>query len=232
MVERQGTTTLRMRGRFTRSWRVRLVFRIRARPEQPRDPRRPGFCTAGPSVINLNHLGVAPFRDCRTHQAETVAQSSEGRVFLHYRRSGPSLLKRAYGCLFSTNERVFIEADDEDGIWPRQFRLAGPYVGYVVTFCGGIGCSSAFYIKDLRNGVERRLPNLAQGVADFVVSPNAAVAVITPAGMANTPEVRIVIGDSGEVIDSGEGIDPSSLELEGSVLSWIKDGIRRTAPLE
>lgn len=80
--------------------------------------------------------------------------------------------------------------------------------------------------------MERRLPNLAQGVTDFVVSPNAAVAVITPAGMANTPEVRIVIGDSGEVIDSGEGIDPSSLELEGSVLSWIKDGIRRTAPLE
>lgn len=91
VVERQGTTTLRMRGRFTRSWRVRLVFRIRARPEQPRDPRRPGFCTAGPSVIRLNHLGAAPFRDCRTHRAETLRKA---------RRAGSSFTTGAAGRRF------------------------------------------------------------------------------------------------------------------------------------
>lgn len=233
LVEHQEGATLRMRGRFTRRWSVRLVVRVRARPERPREPGRPGFCTAGPSVIRLKHVGEVPFRDCRTHPAETVGRSPEGRVFLHYRRRGVTLLERAYGCLFSTQERFLLGATDREGIGgPTMFELAGPYAGYVFVGCSA-ACGYTVYVNDLRNGAVVKRLSFLEGVTDLVVSPSGAVAFIeNPRFEAVAPEVRIATGASAQVVDSGEGIDLDSLELEGNLVSWIKDGIRRTAPLE
>ena len=68
-------------------------------------------------------------------------------------------------------------------------------------------------------------------MTDFVVGANATVALIRdPPGNIVPIEVRVGIGSAATAIDSGEGIDPTSLDLEGNTLRWIKDGVPRTAP--
>ena len=221
-VKRRGRTTLRLHGRFTERWSVRLVIRL-----------RPGFCKVGPRVLVLKHLGNLPVRNCRTHPAQTVAESPEGRIFVHYRRDQPpGLLTRTFACLFSTNERVPL-ARDTQGLSHSDYRMAGRFAGYKQGACGPTAyCSVDYHITDLRDGSSATLPELPEGVTDFVVGANAAVALIRdPPGNIVPIEVRVVIGSAATAIDSGEGIDPTSLDLEGNTLRWIKDGVPRTAPL-
>ena len=71
LVERQGETTLRLRGRFTRRWSARLVVRLRT----------PGFCRARPIVLKLRHVGdvrfatAAPTPLSRSRGARTAGSS-------------------------------------------------------------------------------------------------------------------------------------------------------------
>ena len=220
LVERQGETTLRLRGRFTRRWSARLVVRLRT----------PGFCRARPVVLKLRHVGDVPFRDCRTHPAETVARTSDSRVFLHRRGAGLFPLERAYGCLYSGDRRFSLGFTDRDGsAAPRLFRLAAPYAGFVQVTCSA-ACGATVVVRDLRDGETVRRP-CCELITDLVLSPSGALAFIEdpPAG---PPEVRAVSGASSTVLDSGVGIARTSLRLAGNTLSWRRDGVLRTAPLE
>ena len=93
-------------------------------------------------------------------------------------------------------------------------------------------CSFEHHMTALRDGDSATLSELPERVTDFVVGANAAVALIRdPPGNIVPIEVRVVIGSAATAIDSGEGIDPTSLELEGSTLRWIKGGVPRSAPI-
>ena len=137
-------------------------------------------------------------------------------------------MSRTFACLFSINERAPL-ARDAEGLTTSDYRLAGAYAGYKRSASGRRPTPSA---RGLRDGDSATLSELPERVTDFVVGANAAVALIRdPPGNIVPIEVRVVIGSAATAIDSGEGIDPTSLELEGSTLRWIKGGVPRSAPI-
>jgi hypothetical protein len=182
--------------------------------------------------MTLHHYGEVPFHDCRTHPARSAAESAEGRVFTHTLGGGFYGPTRAYGCLYAINLRVFLGSTSIEGIGgPEQFQLAGPYVAYVRVACTA-ACGYHIEVKDLRDGSE--LPGACcwLGVFDLVLNSNATFAFIEDPPGDPPPEVRVKTGNSTLLLDSGEGIDRTSLSLNGNVLSWIHDGAVRMAPLE
>jgi hypothetical protein len=199
---------------------------------------------AGPTVVQLEHVGLVPFRDCRTHPARTLALSAEGRIFQH--RTAGELETRVYGCLFSTNTRVFLAGQGASGDqFVELFRLGGPYAGWVSIGCSA-ACGYGVVVRDLRDGSRFRTAPSDGPVGDLVVSSTGAAAFIGVGRSPLTPtEVRVieptiatcfpepvsVCWNSTRLLDSGN-IDPTSLTLEGGTLSWMKDGALRTAPLE
>jgi len=244
-AERRAGTTIVARGRFTRRWSARLVVSVRTRPPHPRNRRRPGFCRAGPTVVRLEHVGLVPFRDCATHPARTLALGPNGRVFQH--RTEGDLETRVYGCLFSTNTRVFLGGQGASGDqFVELFRLAGPYVAYVSIGCSA-ACGYGVVVTDLRSGADFRVAPTDGPVSDLVVTAEGTAAFIAGGPAPGSPfEVRVVeptirsclpppsstCWNSTRLLDSGPGIDTASLSLEGATLSWINDGVTRTAPLE
>ncbi|HET8822352.1 MAG TPA: hypothetical protein VFM57_12450 [Thermoleophilaceae bacterium] len=244
-TERRAGTSIVARGRFRRRWAARLVVSVRKRPPNPRDRRRPGFCRAGPTVVQLEHVGLVPFRDCRTHPARTLALSAEGRIFQH--RTYGDFDTRVYGCLFSTDTRVFLgglSASGDQSVG-ELFRLGGPYAGWVSIGCAA-SCGRSVVVTDLRNGARFRRSPSDGAVADLVLSSAGTAAFIAAGRFLGAPtEVRVieptivtclpapysVCWNSTRLLDSGN-IDPTSLTLADGTLSWMKDGVLRTAPLE
>jgi hypothetical protein len=232
LVERRGDRTVRARGRFTTPWSARVVIRARARPADPRNPRRPGFCSAGPSVITLTHVGDVAFRDCRAHPAQTIAEDAAGRIFVHYRARGVYVQPFFYGCLYSSDRRVFLGNPDEELYGgPEYLRIGGTYAAYALNTCRYEPCYD-IHVVDLRTGVKIRKACCGFAIFDLVVDANGVLAFIQdPPGDA-PPEVRAIDGDSTRLLGSGPGIDRQSLTLDGNVLSWTKDGVVQTAPLD
>jgi hypothetical protein len=124
--------------------------------------------------------------------------------------------------------------------------LAGPMVAYEKSSFSTSVFSSGFsrvwvFVRDLRTG--RILHELPTGTADrpgdvgkgrtsaIVVKADGAVAWINPIEAPVSWEIHAVDGSGSRVLASGAGIDPYSLRLKNSTLSWVQNGKTEFATL-
>jgi hypothetical protein len=228
----------RVRGRFRGPNLARLVYTVR--------PRRNFNCPPGPRPLRLHRRqGEPPFVGCASQPGRTVVSSPEARVFAQRRVFSWAFLPFAYGCLYSGGPRVSFGLDGLTEAFLGQvlnhFRLAGPYAAFG---CGGNlsgGCWSAVYVVDLRDG-SRRVVNLDTGgfsggasPTDVEIKENGSVAWIEPLYSPDgTGSYRVGAVDASgrRVLDQGSRIDPDSLTLSDSTLTWVHARRPRSAALD
>jgi hypothetical protein len=229
----KGRKTVRVTGVFKAKNRARITVVYRDTSSKSRFCRR-----ARPEKVSLRR--IVPFRDCRTHPGRTVLEGPGSRVLLVEESDGYDY---AVACLYSVDRPVSLGLDIDGDPDVGLYRLAGPYVAYRESSCEGLGsCLSDVFVRDLRTG--KKVFEGTQGVpfdnvSDLALKETGAVAWIAqPEGGdgVSPPGAETTLWASDRqgfrVLDSGEGIGLRSLELSGSTLTWVKDGVPSTATLD
>jgi hypothetical protein len=224
-TRRRGRFVLRVWGRFRTKNVVRINFRYRRHPR-----RRSRDCDdSGRHWLTPERIRPIAFRDCASHRAKTLLSAPTGRVFWESRwddRDG--WMTVAYACLFSVNRLVKLGQDDDDDEDVEAIRLVGPYVAYSRAYCP-MGCNFDLTVIDLRDG--RRVKRVGTGgITDLELKENGSVAWIEFASESER-EVWAYDTTGRRQLDRGN-IPRQSLTLEGSTLSWMKDGVTYTATLD
>ncbi|MGD0454472.1 MAG: hypothetical protein ABSB69_12810 [Solirubrobacteraceae bacterium] len=139
-----------------------------------------------------------------------------------------------------------LQGSEEGGGGIAKEVLAGPIVAYEKSSYSTSVLSTGFsrvwvFVRDLRTG--RILHKLPTGTAvhpgdvgkgrtsAIVVKADGAVAWINPIEAPVSWEIHAVDGSGSRVLASGTGIDPHSLRLKGSTLSWVQSGKTEFATL-
>jgi hypothetical protein len=230
-VKRRGRVRYRLSGRFVLRDYARVSYSARS-----------GRCRSRRRKVALYEKGVPPFKSCRSQRAKTDLRNGDGRVFEQLRLLTGEFYPHTYACLFSVNRRVLLGRnwDDETIETPR---LTAPYVAYVSIECGVGSCTPSIAVRDLRDGALFRhlevssesLPGRPRDVESLVLKANGSVAwIVSRAGFMGSPSAVDVIAvdtTGRRVLDSGVDVDPKSLALTGSTLTWRKGGAARSASL-
>ncbi len=126
-----------------------------------------------------------------------------------------------------------------------DFELAGDILGYSETQFGVDSGTTRVVIADVaRRRIIRSIEGgnyvdagliLSEGVDSFVLSSTGAVAWIRSRSEHRQLTDVVVyaaprVGDA-SVLDKGTSIDPASLRLSGTTISWVDGGARRTAAM-
>jgi hypothetical protein len=234
LVRRRGRFALLLSGRFQTKNRLKISFRYRREPARKSHP-----CDdSGRVTLTPRRVYPIPFHNCRTHKAKTVLSSATGRVFwqsLWDDRDGWTTV--AYACLFSANRRFKLGQDEDDDSDLGPFRLVGPYVAYHGAYCS-MGCGFDLRVLDLRDGtILRKLPESSStplgAVTDLELKDNGSIAWISrpaPYSTETAPSVSAYDSLGLRQLDVGD-IELHSLELDGSTLSWTKEGVLQSATL-
>lgn len=235
---RRGPRAVRLRGRFITRDRVRVAIGYRPNLKPP----VPLSCGAWVrQVFSLQRVRRKPLRDCRTHRERSVLVASTGRVFngFYYGREGWEDV--AWACLFSESRRVILGRrpydTDDAGFGP--FKLVGAFVAFREFECFAMSCPDWWKLVDLRSGnTVRELPRdvgaaYLESVVDLELGENGLIGMIAAGSVWEPRPLEVwAYGVQGpRLLDSGN-IARDSLELEGSTLRWLKDGIQQTAVLE
>lgn len=209
------------------------------------------------TVLSLGSSWLGPAaaearsRACASPGSKTLRQTSQVRV---YRKRG-----LVVGCHFRSNRRtLFVEPVDLESLTVEQLRITGPYAGFNIFSRGRDGTSSLVVVLNLFTGRTVRRESRGGGrmqgpgteavsVTDLVLREDGAVGWIydiTAFGgdasdrtttVTRTFEVRKSDEGSGRVastlLDSGLSVDPRSLAIRGTTISWKNAGALRTAPL-
>jgi hypothetical protein len=244
-VKRHGSVHYRLSGRFVMRNYARAYYRASSTPEHPRNRAHPGRCKTGRTKVALYERGVPPFSGCRSQRAKTDLRNDGGRVFEQLLGIGGGVfLPHVYACLFSTNKRILLGRNWDDEMI-EQPRLAEPYVAYLNT--GSMSRSAAITVRDLRDGHvlrDRLQPSLESSdyytqrvrlVTSLVLKANGSVAwIVDRQAFADQPRTLDVVAvDSAgrRLLDRGADIEPESLTLTGSTLTWRKGGATKSATL-
>jgi hypothetical protein len=179
-----------------------------------------------------------PHGRCGPASATTLVSDSVARVY--------SLGQRVYGCA-AGHRRSFLV-----GATTRSLRegragpvaLAGTVAAYGYTRFGVDTVTTEVVVRRLTDGATLRDfpaggivgPESFQSVGSVVVKADGAVAWIgsdTSILGHRGPwlEVHAASGSSNSLLDSGPRIDPTSLRLHGSTLSWRDGAVTRHATL-
>lgn len=175
--------------------------------------------------------GVRPPARCRAAHSRTIAQDAVARV---YNRGGA-----LYGCSARTGIRTRLGSAP----YTAQVRLVGPLAAYAV-YTHGIDFGTAtVVITRLTDGkplgsapaVDRAFVESFQSVTSLIVRRSGAVAWIASVGSIINSETSVEVhkldrGDS-VLLDRGRKIDPKSLRLRGSTLTWTDAGATRSSTL-
>ena len=188
-------------------------------------------------------LAVVPAAEargsCAAPGSTTVAKNAHARLF----ERGPAGAERLRGCLRSRGaERSLLLArnyDDgiyESGTWDRV-RLYGRFAAWryerVDTSCKadcppGYGYWETFTVRDLATGKSRRRPpDFALGSSFVLTSSRVLVTAVSRGGAV---ELATWDGHDRGVLDSG-AIDRASLRANGTRVTWVNAGVRRSADL-
>ncbi len=239
-AKRAGAIRYLLRGRFV----TRGYATIRYSASSPRTAYAPARCQSGARTAALYEKGEPPFTGCRSQRAQTDFQSDEGRVFeqLRFDADNAEFIPFAYACLFSTNERVRLGPNAES-IELTLPRVAGPYAAFAVADCPGANCYSTVAVRNLRNGrLVRNLdatktpfgaPGETVHVTDLELKPSGSLGWLVQLSSYTTRTIEVVAVDASgrRMLDSGSDVDPESLTLDGSTLSWQKGGVTQSATL-
>jgi hypothetical protein len=122
-----------------------------------------------------------------------------------------------------------LQSSEEGGGGVAKEVLAGPVVAYEKSrFSEALppyraGSSEAWVlVRSLRSG--RILHKVQGSPVTLVVKPDGAVAWVNPTESSVSYAIHAVDRAGSRVLASGVGIDPYSLRLRGSVLSWVQNG--------
>lgn len=177
---------------------------------------------------------------CPPPGADVLAASSTATV---YAADG-----KVYGCATGGSATLLLGAAmpscaaGASGVDPVT--VAGDIAAYALTGCGVDTSCAQVVVRRLNDGAQLldtsattapRMPEGERTVASIVAKSDGAIAWIGRAGQVFAPntETEVIKYDAGgqTVLDSGSGIDPSSLSLDGSTLSWSDGGTTDTATL-
>jgi hypothetical protein len=180
---------------------------------------------------------------CGPASGTTLTAGRHARI---YTLPGPFGQTRTYGCLFSSGRSWSLSPKSRfTRLDPETVVLRAPWVAYSEATNAVDNAVAAIFVRNLRTGrVAQRHPAVTEvsgpenfsSVAQIVLNDTGAVAwigeenSITAGGLLLR---QVEIGDSAgfSVADQGAGIEPRSLELHGSTLSWIDSGTVRSALL-
>jgi len=206
--------------------------------------------------MQLYRDGVPPFSGCRTQRAATVLWGDRGRLFEQYAalRPGARFFTHLYACLFdSPSKRIDLGENYAPDDYREHFRLVGPFVAFFRHECAM--CipwdQDWIEVRDARDGSLVHKPDVALGsrLADLKLKVNGSVAwtldrvAMGPDGYpidygsgqppaAVAWEVWALDSHGQRLLDSGPNLVLDSLELNGSTLTWINDGVNHTATLD
>jgi hypothetical protein len=161
-------------------------------------------------------------------------------------------LYEAFGCARGQTHRYALGmtggASSDGGAGLDRFRLAGPVVAYEEYAFNAPEApvetaTNVIFVRNLRTGrVLHRLPTgpstppdkIGRGpVSGLVVKSDGTVAWMTGGVVegVETNVIHVVDRLGSRVVASGTGIDPNSLRLRGSTLSWMQNGTRSSTVL-
>ncbi|MCA1699515.1 MAG: hypothetical protein LC790_11710, partial [Actinobacteria bacterium] len=179
----------------------------------------------------------------------TVYRTSEGRFYTRTVKDQFGGYKALFACSYRYGRSYRLREDVPGGDKYELFRISGHFAGYVLYYgCGG--CDSVrveVWSLNLRTGGDRHyegttLPNpdeirMNERAHDLVLRRNGSIASIATGAEygSQTPpsaiQVRALDASGIRTLDEGAGISLRSLELDGSTVSWVKDGVRESATL-
>jgi hypothetical protein len=189
--------------------------------------------------------GRGPRSNCFPPGSKTVLRTSSSRVF----KLKPGR-RTKYACYLRRGKRIALDYGFDDfpvtTSGPPAMALNGPLLATVESsaVCGACNGYDVLEVYDLRTDEEANgyAPDGPPGVFDYefdrmVLSRHASVAWAACSGL-RCPERgtgRVWAYPAGTVspklIDKSTGIDPESLRLRGTTLSWVRDGVRRRSTL-
>jgi hypothetical protein len=245
LAKSRGDARLRLRGRFVSREAATLVYRVSIVPAPSTNGRRPGRCRSGPTRVALFRDGEPPFSDCRSQRATKLISGATGRLFVQYRLTSQGFMPYVFGCLFDTDRRFALgqSYDDQQVALPR---LVGPFAAWAVEGCPAGPCTGSIQVRNLRTGAFAHraifpgspLNPYFSLFTDLELKENASFAWIAThwaqPGSAQErlgTEVWALDGLGRRILDTGPDINPGSLRLEGSTLTWENDGVERSAAL-
>jgi hypothetical protein len=173
---------------------------------------------------------------CDRPGSRTLAQSSEARIF---RNRGGAF----YGCLFRTGKNVFLETKS---IPIRNVRTAGPFAAFsrgayhdgqngfdVPTTVSSIGLCRGRPGKWVAQTGDAPLGEDA--VTDLELSRHGDIAWIATSGAGYAVyklDADAKVDRKPILLAEGEEVDPRSLRLRGSHITWSQGGEPASAPLK
>jgi hypothetical protein len=139
------------------------------------------------------------------------------------------------GCMFRSRMHVQLAAGSGWYGEPETIsivRLAGPYASYVLTRPNATEAESSMVVTDLRAGARATFVALVEVLGD-VLTPTGTVAWLGHNSDDPYPalSVRTLNASGSTLLDRSPDIDPHSLQLSGSTLTWLDDGVQRSATL-
>jgi hypothetical protein len=199
------------------------------------------ICGGHPSIGTAG-VPAALSGPCFQGRGKTLLATPTGRVY----STGPLDAQTIFGCLFTRNQPRPVRLPPGSGPSVltafENFAISGPWLAYswktTVHVDGGV---SGIAVMDLRTGkfkrATRSFGSSSNGdfslVTQLRLKPNGSVGFISEGTQPGSPEgpfgrlVQVSDSSGYAVLDRGLDIDPHSLELQGSRLSWRVGGETR-----
>jgi len=177
---------------------------------------------------------------CNPQGSHTIASGEKARVY--------SLRKLVYGCAYATGKAWRLGEQSacgpgSDGV--QAAHVAAALAGYGLRSCGVDSGSAVVIVRRLTDGkqlVERAATERSTGaesyqsVGSLALKADRSVAWIgvgqSIIGHGKTVEVRRFQSGQETLLDSGSAVDPASLRLHGSTLTWKHGKQTRSATLD
>jgi hypothetical protein len=193
---------------------------------------------AGPLVNHADAKKQTKQQRCLT-KGSTVAKGAGSRLYVVETKGG-----KQFYFLCSTKIGLHIPIADDccDQLGTPSATFAGNYAFVQITGYGVDGeASASVTLYDLRTGKERGDSAVVDNdgfsddvsAAPVLLQPDGRVAWIGTAkgdpDLGTVIEVHALVAGKASKLDSGTGIDPKSLKVSGSTISWTKDGTPKSA---
>jgi hypothetical protein len=204
----------------------------------PSGSARPSAPATASAATTASAAATASAATCGRHQGHTLVQSASARAY--------TLNGEVYACAIPNGVVYHLGSAS---VCVRSQRagpvaIAGKLVAYGLESCGIDTGSSVVVVRRLTNGKRLRSDPSTTGtigaesystVDSLVVKPNGSDAWIMVENSLGTHKTETEVhahGTGGAVVlDSGTGIDPQSLRLAGSKLTWRHGRHKRSAKL-
>jgi hypothetical protein len=232
--------TVQLQGRFVS--RSEAVVQIVSGTYQPAQSQ--ASCAIPPKTFHFQLRPMPPFGSCATAPGRTVLRTARSRLYKTWGVDEAGRQTYAYACLRG-GRAVPLGGTTYtfDGSVGR-FRLAGPFASFVYGVNNEGGRSEVLGVVDLHGRgrtVRAVVPSPDnRDVNHFAASPllapdgsSAWVAQVCPPEVGCTAAYEVWVADrsGSRRVDQGGGVDPASLALRGSRVTWTNGGARQSVQL-